>query len=242
MKKSALVCIAKNEDQYIEEWLDYNHKLGFDDIFMYVNDWECNIERPFLHKIIINGENRQVISYNHFIHHFKNQYEWGAFFDCDEFLVLHKHSNVNEFLTEYDDLPGLAINWLFFGADGKVFRGEDKHTVLKQFIKREELPNQHIKTILKLNSGGIMVNPHNPNIFISDTNRKSFAGPFNENGPIDIVQLNHYYFRTYEDWVIKCDRGRADGGENREYDEWKQQQFNYCDVEDLSAINFMYEN
>lgn len=33
--KTALVCIAKREDYYIEEWLRYNFKLGFDDIWVY---------------------------------------------------------------------------------------------------------------------------------------------------------------------------------------------------------------
>ena len=30
--KVALVCVAKSEDYYLEEWLDYNNKLGFDKI------------------------------------------------------------------------------------------------------------------------------------------------------------------------------------------------------------------
>jgi phosphosulfolactate synthase (CoM biosynthesis protein A) len=35
--KVALVCVAKNEDNYIDEWLNYYNKLGFDNIFMYQN-------------------------------------------------------------------------------------------------------------------------------------------------------------------------------------------------------------
>ena len=49
--KTVLVCIAKDEENYVEEWLDYNHKLGFDEIIMYENDWKCPVERPFLNKI-----------------------------------------------------------------------------------------------------------------------------------------------------------------------------------------------
>jgi hypothetical protein len=33
--KTALVCIAKDEDHYIDEWLLYHLKLGFSDIFVY---------------------------------------------------------------------------------------------------------------------------------------------------------------------------------------------------------------
>ena len=39
--KIALVCIAKNEDDYIEEWVNYHLKLGFSKIFIYENNWRC---------------------------------------------------------------------------------------------------------------------------------------------------------------------------------------------------------
>ena len=37
--KTALVCIAKNEDHYIDEWIEYYLKLGIDHIFIYQNDF-----------------------------------------------------------------------------------------------------------------------------------------------------------------------------------------------------------
>ena len=33
--KIALVCLAKNEDFYIDEWIKYHTKLGFDHIYIY---------------------------------------------------------------------------------------------------------------------------------------------------------------------------------------------------------------
>jgi hypothetical protein len=37
--KISLVCIAKMEDFYINEWVLYHKKLGFDDIIIYETDW-----------------------------------------------------------------------------------------------------------------------------------------------------------------------------------------------------------
>jgi hypothetical protein len=37
-KKIALVCIAKDEDLYLQDWIDYHLKLGFDDIHIYQNN------------------------------------------------------------------------------------------------------------------------------------------------------------------------------------------------------------
>jgi len=31
----ALIAIAKDEDEYLKEWVDYNLKVGFDDIYVY---------------------------------------------------------------------------------------------------------------------------------------------------------------------------------------------------------------
>jgi hypothetical protein len=33
--KTALVAIAKNEDLYINEWIEYNLKIGFSDIIVF---------------------------------------------------------------------------------------------------------------------------------------------------------------------------------------------------------------
>jgi len=38
-KKIALVTMAKDEDYYLQEWIDYHLKLQFDDIFIYQNNW-----------------------------------------------------------------------------------------------------------------------------------------------------------------------------------------------------------
>lgn len=38
--KTAVVCMAKNEDHYIDEWIDYHHRLGFDDFYIYRDNWD----------------------------------------------------------------------------------------------------------------------------------------------------------------------------------------------------------
>ena len=39
LPKVALVAIAKNEENYLKEWVDYNLKIGFTDIYVYQNNW-----------------------------------------------------------------------------------------------------------------------------------------------------------------------------------------------------------
>jgi len=238
--KVALVCIAKDEDNYVEEWINYNEKLGFDEIIMYENDWLCKVDRPFLSKIKFPGQHKQMESYNHFLTHFRNDYDYVAFLDCDEFIVLKKHKNIKDFLTEYDNPYGIGINWQFFGANGKVERVGN--SLIKQFTLKQKDVDQHIKTILRLNSGGFMVLPHNPNTPLMDTNKKIFNGSFNKEGSIDVIQLNHYHHKTYEDWLIRCKRGQSDHCPTKTPEQWENTKFDFCDIEDLDAINFMYKN
>jgi hypothetical protein len=238
--KVVLVCIAKNEDNYIEEWLDYNKKLGFDEIIMYQNDWRCDVNRPFLTKIEFDGICKQMEAYNHFLNIFRKNYDYVAFLDCDEFIVLKKHNNIKEFLSEYDNPYGIGINWQFFGSNGKI--NKENNSLLKQFTFRQKNVNQHIKCFLKTSSNSYMVLPHNPNTPLMDTNRKYFQGPFNDNGPVDIISINHYHHKTFEDWLIRCKRGRADMvNEFAKIEQWENDKFLNCDVEDLTAHDFMYK-
>lgn len=239
--KIALVCIVKNEDKYIEEWVNYHKKIGFDDIIMYQNDWVCQLDLPYLKKLEIPGFHKQMNAYHHFTTNFRKNYDWAAFFDCDEFLVLKKHKNVHEFISEYHNDWGIGVNWQFFGADGKMNSGEHKKSLLKQFTKKQKNVDQHVKTIMNLKCGGVMILPHNPNTPLMDTNRKFFNGPFNPNGPIDVVQLNHYHHKSYEDWLIRCERGQSDHCPRKKPEQWDTEKFVFCDVDDFSAITFMYK-
>jgi hypothetical protein len=40
------------------------------------------------------------------------------------------------------------------------------------------------------------------------------SGPFNNNYTIDLIRINHYHFRSLEDYIKKHNRGTADGGQN----------------------------
>lgn len=240
--KVALVCIAKMEDLYINEWLLYNKKLGFDDIIIYENDWTCNLEYDFIKKIQYNGIAKQISAYNHFITNYKNQYDWVAFFDVDEFLVLKKHQNIKDFILEFNNPFGIGINWVFFGANGKINRGEHQNSLIKQFTLRQKDVDRHIKTMLNLQSDSIMLNPHYSNVNIINMNKNYFSGPHNENCTDDIAQINHYHHKTFDDWKDRCIRNQADTGIPKNEIDWINTQFDFCDIEDLHALNFMYKN
>jgi hypothetical protein len=239
----ALVCIAKEEDNYIQEWIDYHMKLGFDDVVIYQNDWRCSVDNPNVIKIEFDGVNKQTSAYNHFIRNNSDKYQWAAFFDVDEFLVLKKHNNIKNFITEYENVSCIGINWVLFG-DNNLTKTNGDLSVVKRFTSRQKEVNQHIKSIVKL-SNNIIMDVHCPiNSSLCDTNKKIFIGPFNHNGDDNIAQLNHYFCKTEEEFINKCNRGRADTPFIEKYKrtitDFNNHNFN--EVEDLSAVNFLYDN
>ncbi len=237
--KIALVCIAKDEDYYIEEWLNYNKKIGFDHIYLYENDWTCKLDYPFLTKIKWPGKLQQMPAYNHAINTYGDDYDYIAFFDCDEFLVLKKHNNIHDFIKEYGG-KNIAINWQFYGSCGKLKR--ENNSLLKTFTKRNIDAFYVIKTIIYTKLDQWMPNPHSPNIPTYDTNNSKIIGYFNYDGPSDIVVLNHYWAKSredFEDRIIRgyCDVIRINGPSIKEWDDKIDMD---CDVEDLTALHFMY--
>ena len=102
--------------------------------------------------------------------------------------------------------------------------------------------NPHVKTILKCGVRCHM-SVHNPDdIPITSPDGIKFVGAFNEKPNDEIAQLNHYFCKTPEEFMKKCARGRADIVTERNTFERNYHPFNFNDVEDLWAYDFMYKN
>jgi hypothetical protein len=240
--KTALVCIAKNEDHYIKEWIDYHIKLEFDHVFVYANDWKYSTDNNKVSIYEYNGFAKQLEAYNDFVKTKSNGYNWAAFFDVDEFLVLKKHNHVKSFLQDYNDYAAIGINWALFGDSGHKSVVNGEYSVLKRFThkgKSTYAHNNHIKSIVKLPTNH-MVHIHNLGTTWHNLNKEPRTGPFNT--PVDwsIAQLNHYLSKTKEELFIKCNRGRADTGTYRKFEEHLEY-LDLNDEEDVLARNFLYE-
>jgi hypothetical protein len=234
--KVALVCIAKNEENYIQEWIDYHLKLGFDDIIIYQNDWDFVINQPNVITKQVTGKGIQVKTYNHCINENIGVYDWLAFFDCDEFLVLKKHENIKLFLQDYNEYNAVGINWVLFGDNNLNGIDNQNYSVLERFISRQSSVNRHIKTILKPSLMYNMSSPHHQNLTWVDTSFNINVGPHNTNPVDNVAQLNHYFVKTKEEFINKMNRGRADTGGIRPIKDFELHNTN--EIEDYNALNF----
>lgn len=236
--KVALVAIAKNEDNYIDEWINYNLKLGFDNIIIYMNDWNYSFKNDKVIPIVFNGKAKQMPAYNHFIEN-NTEFDYAAFFDIDEFLVLKKHKNIQDFINDYKDYDGISINWYLFGDNNLSKIINNNYSCISRFTRRENKMNEHVKTISKLTKDLKFFHPHNSNKAAISTDYKKIVGPFNKDGKDDIAQINHYFCKTKPEYIQKMNRGRSDTGTFRDVSEFDRHNKN--EVIDLHAYNFYYD-
>eukprot|EP00550_Attheya_septentrionalis_P006521 CAMPEP_0198285180 /NCGR_PEP_ID=MMETSP1449-20131203/4492_1 /TAXON_ID=420275 /ORGANISM="Attheya septentrionalis, Strain CCMP2084" /LENGTH=349 /DNA_ID=CAMNT_0043982485 /DNA_START=240 /DNA_END=1289 /DNA_ORIENTATION=- len=222
-KKAAMCSIVKNEEAYIDEWVDYHHALGFDLFYIYDNSdgfemkqWG-NEKGDYVRVIHFPGDAKQMLAYKDCGKRLKEggngHHTWAAFFDVDEFLVIKKHEHVSDFLEDHCVNGAIAVNWFFFGESSRIVY--TPLPVTKRFIYRVPSVNQHVKSIVRLtdfNTEKDIKDPHHMPLKSGsqhDSNGRNFTGPFNPNGPTDVVVLHHFHTKSYKEYVHKRLRGRA---------------------------------
>jgi Glycosyl transferase family 2 len=132
-KDRVVLCtFAKNEEPYLDEWVDYHLALGFETIFLYDNtdthelqQWApkkgCRLQVIHLPGIgkQLNGFRRcakNILQQDQVAkeqsnngghnNNINNRTTWVGFFDLDEFLVLRQHETVVDFVTDHRDRRG----------------------------------------------------------------------------------------------------------------------------------------
>lgn len=247
MTSSAVICvIVKNEDQTLDEWIRYHRKLGFDHIYVFDNstefslaDWQARYD-GFITVRHYPGVARQRPAYNEWLKDYKDKHTWCAFIDADEFIVLKKHQNIKDMLTEHCSSGALCLNWVMFGSSGHTTYSSEP--VLERFTHRCASINEHVKTIAHLPSTirvlthEVITNRGVPH----DTNNKRVVGPFNHNRPGDVAVIHHYVVKSLEEYMWKVERGHADNRRPRKGTTvWNGIELNANEHVDTSARDFM---
>ena len=93
--RTLLCCIAKHEQRYIQEWIDYHLRIGFTAVKIYDNEDAQGtldfVRRPNVQIVHFPGPVKQMQAYTDCLN--ETSYDFIAFFDVDEFLVLKNIMN-----------------------------------------------------------------------------------------------------------------------------------------------------
>ena len=122
MTTTAIMCIARNESPFVEEWAQYHLELGFDRLYYISTDEDFSraqrsiSQSPFRSSIeVLHFDDFQpgwqIRCYNAHLPLIAE--DWVLVIDLDEFLYLHPFSTIHEYLeTIGEDVGQIQFPWL----------------------------------------------------------------------------------------------------------------------------------
>lgn len=233
----AVCAIAKDEELYIDEWIAHNLAVGFDKVFIFDNSPGCDLRHKQSARVHVQhfpGPTKQLPAYQFFLQAYGKMYDWVAFLDVDEFIVLRPPlRTVKALVDSYaTGASALALNWYMFGSNGH--KEYAPLPVVKRFTRRAGPPDAHVKILARPREVLAIEGPHHARTTrgTKDTNGRLVHGPHNIDGPTNVACIHHYFTKSEAEFRKKIERGRADQTVKRTFDEFFAADRN--DVEDLS--------
>ncbi len=215
-----LVCIVKDEADYLAEWLAYHIALGVDHIIIYDNgstDGSADLlERYINHGLVTRIDwpvgGGQLAAYNHALRMFGSTAAWLAYYDVDEFLVPLVDPDIPSFLARFPEAADVRVPRLEFGYSGHRTAPDaltiDAYTQVANVLGLDPALPPRVKSIVRPPAVSAIdihlafpadePDPGSP----TETAEESVRG---------LAQLNHYYTRSFEEFEAKRFRGSATG-------------------------------
>lgn len=228
-KYNVTICaIFKNEGLYLKEWIEYHLIVGVDHFYMYNNnstDKYLDVLKPYINSgkvTLINWpyQQAQIKAYRDCIEKRRSEANWIGFIDLDEFIVPIKDDTIYDFLRRFSDKPAVKLYWQLFGTSGKVDR-DRSGLVTEDFTvcwnKYDEVGKCFYNTAYDFNphfrwNGGFHhglwanwrgINLPPVNCF-NEICQRGFEKVKTKDFPI---QLNHYFTKSYNEYVEKASKG-----------------------------------
>lgn len=219
------VCaIAKNEGPYFKEWIEWHLGHGVDKFYIYDNestDDTKDILEPYVQRGIVEyiewpGYRRQLAAYDDCIERNRFSSRWIAFVDLDEFIVPVQDSTIPAFLRRFEQFAAVEINWLIYGSSGH--KNKSSEAVMDRFKCHSTFDhelNHHVKSIVNPRQVYTMIGCHEAakiSGYAADSHGQPINKHFKERTPQqDVIRINHYAVRSFEEFLEKQMRGRASG-------------------------------
>jgi hypothetical protein len=234
-QKCAIVTSVRNEGINILEWIAHHRQLGVDDFIIYTNnndDGSSDLLRGLAEQNIIHlvwnktalgqdGGNMfpiQAKAYGHACEFLDAslEYEFLYFTDMDEFLLtqaLDQARPLDDLFERMAKVPAAAVafNWKIFTSQC-VFR---RRAGLNFERFQHTAESDHVKAIAQRARCLSFSTSHLPRLIAGDVvldgGLKPAAAPGFKMPPVyDYGQINHYWHKSFEEFIAKHLRVRGD--------------------------------
>lgn len=232
----SIAAIFKDEPD-ITEWIEYHILAGVERFYLYDNDSEKDyakiLENYIKSGIVIYkkipGQCMQKPAYQDAVYRSKDETEWLAIIDLDEYIVPVRHDDIKELLKDYDKYCGLVVNWVMFDSNGVQKRPANK-TVIDTYTRvhknYQEPINKTIKSIVKPSRVRYINSVHaciykNNELPVDENSQKLKSSLVFKTKKVSVnkIRINHYHCKSKEDYLSKINKGFADRKRERPYDE-----------------------
>jgi pyruvyltransferase len=195
----------------------------FEDV---INDY---VKSGFVEIINVRGIwPAQIDAYESFYHSDKStEYSWILFCDIDEFLEFpDKYTSVSQFVSNkiFNDYDVIKVCWKCYDDNDLVYVKDNNYSI-KRFKKpaiNQPYTNSQTKMFLRTNRDAHIISPHgaltkngyNEHLKVCNTRGEQIKNNdimYTTGDPMAYVHdncwLNHYRFKTIEEYIIKTKRG-----------------------------------
>lgn len=246
--KILLCTIAKQENKYIKEFIEYYKNMKINKIIIFDNN---DIDGEYLEEVLYNEKKNnfikivnfrglkhpQIKALNKCYQNYNKYFEWIAFFDIDEFLYIKNYTNLNKFLSlpQFNKCQSIIINWKYFGDNNNLFYEPKplKERFNKEFdIRKIEINEKYIfyysagKSIIR---GGLKLKwghfPHYIDNNIKCRPNGEIINNYFSPPQYSTAYISHYFSKSTEEFIERLKRGDVMVKPDDEY--YKQRIFNY---------------
>jgi len=236
----SICLIIRDENEYLEEWLRWHIGQGIEHFYLYDHGSKIpvaiflkKLPKKIQAKITVidfsgTHENAQLEAYADCLKNFKLESRWIGFVDADEMVRVKCNKTMVEFLKEYEEFAGIMANWVLYGANGQVKKSNkplrERFTTITPIDDDFKLGKVFVQPLLMQSM--VIHNGYTLEGFdIVDENKQIL--PQASVGPkiktTNLICIDHYFTKSYEEWLEKMKRGSCDPSYYRRYNEF----FNY---------------
>lgn len=241
LKLKVLLCaIARKENKYIQEFINFYKKLKFNKIILYDNNdildhsleiiIKKNIINKFVKLINYRGIKRpQIKAYNDCYTENNNNYDWIAFYDIDEYLYIKNYTNINKFLSlnRFNKCQSILINWKYYGDNNKLFY--EKKPLKERFVVPFYFKKKKLNKIQKIFYSAVkslvrgklkLIWGKFPHYFKNTKNCRpdgTFIKNYLSSPQYSVAYIIHYITKSTEEFIERINRGDVYYKVNKNY-------------------------
>lgn len=236
----SICAIFKDEELSLKQWVEYHRIIGVDHFYLYNNNSTDNYKEE-LKKYIEEGivdliewpmpHPAQLPAYMDCFKKYKDESQWIAFIDLDEYICPIYKNNIKLWIQKYKKHPSVYVYWKIFGDSGIIDHDENK-PIIEQYINSWDRLSDVGKTFVNTDYELPFLTPkylHEIPCYVNIFGFRFKIPPINEFGKYVAyktnrvglfrkredftIQINHYVTKSYGEFVLrKKKRGPGTNG------------------------------